>query len=210
MQLISRKINGNRTNDSRVLYFHPMQLPVIEKSSFRLRPWKEEDETSLVRHANNPAVARNLRDGFPHPYSLKDARQWLEMICANHSDMVLAIEIDGEAAGGIGLHALKDVYRFNAELGYWLSEKYWGRGIISDAVGLVVAHAFNRTRWLRIFATIFEHNLASMRVLEKNGFVREAIHRKAVVKEGKVLDEHLYSLLKEDWMARLAGEAPKT
>ncbi|RPI42891.1 MAG: N-acetyltransferase [Bacteroidetes bacterium] len=184
-----------------------MEIPTIERKFFRLRPWKEDDADSLVRHANNPAVARNLRDGFPHPYTLKDARQWLEMITGNHSNLVLAIEADGEAVGGIGLHSLQDVYRFNAELGYWLSEKYWGRGIISDAVGLIVDHAFTRTRWLRVFATIFEHNLASMRVLEKNGFVREAIHRRAVVKQGKMMDEHLYSILKEDWkvLAEKAG-----
>ena len=177
-----------------------MELPTIERESYRLRPWKREDAASLVRHANNPAVARNLRDGFPHPYTIKDARQWLEMVASNRSDMILAIEVNSEASGGIGLHGLKDVYRYNAELGYWLSESYWGRGILSDAVGQMVAFTFNRTRWLRIFATIYEHNLASMRVLEKNGFVREAIHRKTVVKEGRILDEHLFSLLKEDWL----------
>ena len=178
-----------------------MELPTINREYYRLRPWNGEDAASLVRHANNLSVARNLRDGFPHPYTMKDARQWLEMLATNHSDMILAIEVNGEAAGGIGLHGLKDVYRFNAELGYWLSESHWGRGIISDAIGQVVPFAFTRTRWIRIFATTYEHNLASMRVLEKNGFIREAIHRKTVVKEGRVMDEHLFSLLKEDWLA---------
>lgn len=179
-----------------------MEIPTISRGAYLLRAWQVDDAASLVRHANNVSVARNLRDGFPHPYTMKDAKQWLEMIISNHSDLVLAIEVDGEAAGGIGLHAQKDVYRFNAELGYWLSEKYWGRSIVSDAVGWIVDHAFAHTRWLRIFSTIYEHNLASMRVLEKNGFVREAIHKKAVVKEGKIMDEHLFSLLREDWKTR--------
>ncbi len=137
-------------------------------------------------------MARNLRDGFPYPYTLTDARRWLEMVGENKEDLILAIEVDGEAAGGIGLHAGKDVYRYNGEIGYWLSEVYWGRGIMSDAVGVMVEYAFSETQWLQDFCLHFQNNRSSMRVLEKYGFTREAIHRKAVMKEGKLLDEHLY------------------
>jgi len=156
----------------------------------------------LVKHANNPNVARNLRDAFPYPYSLKDATSWLEMVGNNKEDIILAIEVNREAAGGIGLHSLKDVYRYNGEIGYWLSESYWGRGIMSDAIGVMVEYAFLHTHWLRLFATIYDHNLASMRILEKNGFHREAIHKKTVMKEGKLLDEHLFAIRKEQWFSQ--------
>jgi len=188
-----------------------MHLPTVQREKYLLRPWDPDDARSLVIHANNPKIARNLRDGFPYPYTLKDAEQWLRMVKENRMDIILAIEVNGEAAGGIGLHSMKDVHRYNAELGYWLSESFWGMGIISDAIGVMVNYAFTHTRWLRLFATIYEHNTPSMRVLEKNGFTREAIHKKAVMKEGKLLDEHLYALLKEQWIARrdsLPGNSP--
>jgi ribosomal-protein-alanine N-acetyltransferase len=184
-----------------------MYLPTIRREKYLLRPWDPSDARSLVKHANNAKIARNLRDGFPYPYTTKDATQWLKMVKENKTDMILAIEVKGEAAGGIGLHSMKDVYRYNAELGYWLSEQYWGMGIISDAIGVVVDHAFTHTRWLRVFANIYEYNTPSMRVLEKNGFTREAIHRKAVMKEGKLVDEHLYALLKEQWIALRGSRA---
>ncbi|MFH0756526.1 MAG: GNAT family protein [Bacteroidota bacterium] len=180
-----------------------MDLPTIKRELFTLRPWFPGDAESLVKHANNPLVSRNLRDGFPYPYTFPDAMKWLKMVGENRDDIILAIEIAGEAAGGIGLHGLKDVYRYNGEIGYWLSEFYWGKGIMSDAVGVMVEHAFTRTRWLRLFATIFEHNIASMKVLVKNGFTREAIHKKAVMKGGKLLDEHLFALMKEQWKKQL-------
>ena len=190
---------------NRVLYFRQMQLPVIDLLHFKLRPWHPDDAMALVKHANNPRVASNLRDGFPYPYTLPDAKKWLNMVGDNREDIILAIEINGEAAGGIGLHGLKDVYRYNGEIGYWLSEKHWGRGIMSDAVAAMVEHAFTKTSWLRLFACIYENNPSSMKVLEKNGFKPEAIHRKAVMKEGKLMDEHLYALLKDQWTTSLSG-----
>jgi RimJ/RimL family protein N-acetyltransferase len=178
-----------------------MQLPVIQLKHAILRPWQCEDAEALVRHANNPRIASNLRDGFPYPYTLSDARRWLNMLGDNKEDVILAIEVRGEAAGGIGLHGLKDVYRYNGEIGYWLSEKHWGRGIMTDAVAAMVEYSFTKTIWLRLFACIYENNPPSMRVLEKNGFKHEAVHKKAVMKEGKLLDEHLYALLKDQWKA---------
>ncbi len=92
------------------------------------------------------------------------------MVGDNSEDVILAIEVNGEASGGIGLHGLKDVYRYNVEIGYWLSERHWGKGIMSEAVAAMVNHAFTQGSWLRIFACIYENNPSSMRVLEKNGF----------------------------------------
>lgn len=182
-----------------------MDLPTIQRAQYTLRPWHPGDAESLVKHANNPRVARNLRDGFPYPYTLPAARDWLKMVGENKNDIILAIEIGGEAAGGIGLHGLKDVYRYNGEIGYWLSEVYWGKGIMSDAVGAMVEHAFTRTRWLRLFATIFENNISSMKVLANNGFIQEAIHKKTVMKEGKLMNEHLFALMKEQWVKQRSG-----
>lgn len=176
-----------------------MQLPVIDLERFILRPWHPDDALSLVKHANNPRIASNLRDGFPYPYLLSDAKKWLNMAGENKDDVILAIDINGEACGGIGLHGLKDVYRYNGEIGYWLSEAHWGKGIMSEAVAAMVKHAFTQTSWLRLFACIFENNPSSMRVLEKNGFKREAIHLKTVMKEGLLMDEHLYALMKDQW-----------
>jgi len=176
-----------------------MELPVIHLKHAILRPWHPDDALSLVKHANNSRIASNLRDGFPYPYTLSDAKQWLNMVGDNRDDVILAIEINGEASGGIGLHGLKDVYRYNGEIGYWLSERHWGKGFMSEAVGAMVEYAFTRTSWLRLFACIYENNPSSMKVLEKNGFRPEAIHRKAVMKEGKLMDEHLYALLKDQW-----------
>jgi len=178
-----------------------MQVPVIQRTGYTLRPWQPGDAPGLVRHGNNHRVARNLRDAFPYPYTVRDAQNWLEGISGNRDDLILAIEVNGEAAGGIGIHHMKDVYRYNGEIGYWLSEDYWGKGIMTDAVGAVVRHAFTHTRWLRIFANIFENNPASMKVLEKNGFALEAIHKRSVMKEGVLMDEYLYALLKEKWKA---------
>ena len=189
----------------RVLYFRFMQLPVIELERFKLRPWHPDDAGSLVKHAHNRRIASNLRDGFPYPYTLTDAKRWLNMVGENKDDVILAIEVNGEASGGIGLHGLKDVYRYNCEIGYWLSETHWGKGIMSEAVAAMVKHAFTQGSWLRLFACIFENNPSSMRVLEKNGFKPEAIHRKAVMKDGLLMDEHLYALLKDQWLASSSG-----
>lgn len=162
-----------------------------------LRAWHPDDAESLVKHANNHKVARNLRDGFPHPYTLNDARAWIEKILTNKNDVVYAIEVNGEACGGIGLHALQDVYRFNAEIGFWLSEIHWNKGIVSEALGLMVDLAFTEYHWVRIYAGVFSTNPASMRVFEKNGFVHEATHYKAVKKEGVFMDELIFAKLKK-------------
>lgn len=187
-----------------------MQPPVFQGNNYLLRPWDAADAGSLVRHANNPRVAGNLRDGFPHPYTLSDAKSWLASISGEKHGVILAVEVNGEAAGGIGLFPQKDVYRYNGEIGYWLSEYHWGKGIMTEALGAVVEFAFTETELLRLFAGVFENNPSSMRVLEKNGFTRECIHRKSVMKAGKRLDEHVFALLREDWQemqSRQAGSA---
>lgn len=162
-----------------------------------LRDWTADDAPALARHANNPQVARSMRDAFPHPYTIRDAKAFIALATAGDSPaLLLAIEVDGEAAGGIGVHPLEDVYRGTAEIGYWLSEAYWGRGIATDAVRAMVPLAFARFPIVRLQAGVFATNPASMRVLEKAGFARESVHAKAITKDGVVTDEHLYVLLR--------------
>ena len=157
-----------------------------------LRDWTPDDACSLARHANNPRIAAMMRDAFPSPYTLEDAHRFISMATGPTPDILLAILVMGEAVGGIGIHPLVDVKRRSAEIGYWLSESYWGRGIMIDAVRSLVPIAFKRYDIVRLQAGIFSNNPASMRVLEKCGFIREAVHRNAITKKGTLLDEVMY------------------
>jgi RimJ/RimL family protein N-acetyltransferase len=139
-----------------------------------------------------------MRDAFPSPYTIDDARRFIAMATGPGSPLLLAIEVQGEAAGGIGIHPLSDVYRRTAEIGYWLAEPFWGRGIVTGAVRALVPVVFRETDLVRIQAGIFSDNRASMRVLEKAGFTREAVHRHAVTKRGVVMDEAMYVRFRDD------------
>jgi len=163
-----------------------------------LRPWRNDDAPSLARYADNPRVAACMRDLFPSPYTPDDANRFIAMATGAPPGLLLAIEVNGEAAGGIGIRPLEDVYRGTAEIGYWLAEPFWGRGIVTDAVRALVPVAFDRTGITRIQASIFSNNPASMRVLEKCGFVREAVHRNAITKHGVIMDEVMYVRLRTD------------
>lgn len=158
-----------------------------------VREWDARDRDSLIRHANNRNVWRNLKDRFPHPYTAADADAWLALALARPGRPVWAIDVGGEAAGCIGLEPLADVYARTAHLGYWLGEAHWGRGLMTAVVGRVAAHAFAESGFLRLEAPVFAWNPASMRVLEKNGFVREAVMRKSVFKDGELIDSVLYA-----------------
>jgi len=182
-----------------------MHGPRIELEGLLLRPWTLDDQDALVKHANNPKVAMMLRDAFPQPYTPTDARAWLKHVSEEEPSLVLAMEIEGEAAGSIGVFPQKDVYRYNGELGYWLSESYWGQGYTTRAIRALCSHVFTHTHLLRLFASVFSCNPASMCVLEKCGFKREAVLRKSVMKQGQRLDEHYYAFLKEEWESALSA-----
>ncbi|HEY0872752.1 MAG TPA: GNAT family protein [Vicinamibacterales bacterium] len=166
-----------------------------------VRPWRETDAASLVEHANNINVAKNLRDRFPHPYTRKNAQEFLRYAAASPDPSNLAIEVDGVAVGAIGYVPGTDVERFSAEVGYWLGEACWGRGIVSEAVVLLTEHAFTTLNLLRLFALPFADNLASARVLEKAGYVREALLRSSCVKYGEPRDQLLYARVNANWTA---------
>lgn len=162
-----------------------------------LRPWKEEDAFSLAKHANNKKIADNMRDGFPYPYSFEDAQRWLNMAMKEARHVLLAIEVKGEAAGGMGIIFKENVYRLSAEIGYWLGEAHWGKGIAGEAIAKLSEHVFANTDIVRLYAEIFSPNSSSMKAISKAGFHLESINKKAVFKNGKFLDQHVYCKLKQ-------------
>ncbi|MBE9584160.1 GNAT family N-acetyltransferase [Mucilaginibacter sp. JRF] len=149
----------------------------------------------LQQLADNPNIARNLRDIFPHPYTIADAGEFIEAAVTGAIPHVFGIFADDEFIGVGGITVKIDIHRNNAEIGYWLGEPYWGKGYATEAVKLLTEYAFN-IGLIRVFAGVFAHNKASQRVLEKAGYTLEAILRSAIVKNGEVMDEHLYAIIK--------------
>ena len=163
-----------------------------------MRPWRESDVDSLAEHANNINVAKNLRDRFPHPYTRHNARDFLKYAASLQDQSNLAIEVEGAAVGAIGYVAGGDVERFSAEIGYWLGEAFWGRGVMTEAVRALTQWAFDNFNLSRIYAGVLEWNPASIRVLEKAGYQFEGRLRKAVVKQDLVMDELVYSVVNDN------------
>ena len=158
-----------------------------------------EDAESVVRHANSINVARQLRDRFPHPYTRANASAFLKATLSAPEPSNLAIDVDGEAIGAIGYVPGVDVERFSAEIGYWLGESYWGRGIVTEALMLVTDHVFDAFNMLRLFALPFADNAGSIRVQEKAGYVREAVLRSSSVKYGEPRDQLLFARVNGNW-----------
>jgi len=169
---------------------------VLELTNSTLRMWMPGDEESLVRHADNRKIARNLRDAFPHPYTMADAQHWIQIANPGKPIRNFAIVVDGNAVGGIGLVLKDDVFRRSAEIGYWLGEEFWGRGIVTEAARAVTDYAFATFDLCRVFAGVFECNPASMRVLEKAGYEFECRLRKSVTKDGETMDELIYCVIR--------------
>jgi RimJ/RimL family protein N-acetyltransferase len=160
-----------------------------------IRQWTNGDLPNLVLYANNINIWNNLRNYFPHPYTEEHGKAWLEK--AIEPPIVnLAIDVDGEAVGGIGLILNSDVYIKTAEMGYWLGEPFWGRGIATEAIRLMVEYAFYYFDIIRLYAEVFETNKSSMRVLEKNGFYLEGVRRKAVLKNEVLMDDYIWVKLR--------------
>ncbi len=169
----------------------------MKLSRCTLRPWRRGDEASLVAHANNRHVSRNLKDRFPFPYTPAAADEWIALATgAQGPPRNFAITVDGAAVGGIGLELGADVFRRSAEIGYWLGEPYWGRGIATEALRAVTDYAFATFDLCRLEAGVFEWNAASARVLEKAGYALEGRHRKSVTKDGQTIDRLVYALLR--------------
>ena len=169
-------------------------------SAFTLRPWQLSDAADIASAANNPKIAANLRNVFPSPYTLADAEGYVGGCIAQGEERQLtrAIVIEGRAAGSIGVFVKDDVYEKSAELGYWLAEEHWGRGVMTEAVRRLCREAFRRYDILRIYAEPFSDNLGSRRVLEKAGFTCEGTMRNGVYKNGRVHSYCVYALLREE------------
>jgi ribosomal-protein-alanine N-acetyltransferase len=165
---------------------------LLDLGDLRVRSWRKNDLDALVRYANNAKIAANLRDQFPHPYTRSAAAAYLADV-RSAVETSFAVEYAGEAVGGIGFKLGIDIARISAEMGYWLGEPFWGRGLTTRAVLATSEWAFDNYKLTRIFAMAFSHNVASMRVLEKAGFQREGTLRCSAVKNGVVLDQVLYA-----------------
>ncbi|MFN8354667.1 MAG: GNAT family protein [Spirosomataceae bacterium] len=180
-------------------------MNIASGNDFILRTFQYGDEASLALAANDERVAANLRDVFPNPYTLDNAKEWVNFQVKTNGQQLtsFAIIVNDKVAGGIAIVPQDDVAQISAEIGYWLGVDYWGRGIATEAVGLMATYAFEHFPTIhRLFAKVYSRNVASMRVLEKVGFVLEGIHRESVQKNDVILDEHHYALLKRNFSWR--------
>ncbi len=170
----------------------------LKLSSCHVRSWRASDADSLVTHANNYKIWINLRDAFPHPYTKRDARTFLRGVLRRKPETLFAIAVNDEAVGGIGFVLHQDVERVSAEIGYWLGEPFWKRGITSEALAAVTKHAISTHKLTRIYAVPFAWNPASCRVLEKAGYVLEARLRNSAIKNGQLTDQMQYAFVKSE------------
>ena len=158
-----------------------------------VRDWRPSDKPALLLHANNRKVWINLSHRFPHPYTDADADFWLGLQEKLPGVAHWAIDVRGEAVGGIGVEPGEGVYARTGRFGYWLGEPFWGRGIMTAAVRATTNYIFSHMELVRLEAPVFEWNPASMRVLEKCGFTRESVQRRSVFKDGQIIDSVMYA-----------------
>jgi ribosomal-protein-alanine N-acetyltransferase len=160
---------------------------------FVLRPWRLDDIDSLVKYANNPRIAQYMTDGFTHPYTIETGMAFIAFATKDTPIHIFAIEVNREAVGGIGIHPQSDIFRKNAEIGYWLAEEFWGHGIITRAIIEITDFAFKTYDITRVFARTFESNKASQRVLEKAGYIIEGRFEQTIYKNGAFQNEIVYA-----------------
>jgi [ribosomal protein S5]-alanine N-acetyltransferase len=165
----------------------------LTSGDIKLREFKLSDAQRFAELANNEQISRNLRDGFPNPFTYKHAEEFIQRWMALDPVTVFAIEYQGEYVGNISLSKGKDVYRKSAEIGYFIGEPYWNRGIATAAVNLITEYGFVDLDIVRVHTGVYEHNTASQRVLEKCGFKKEGVFQKAVFKRNKFWNEVRYA-----------------
>ncbi len=158
----------------------------------QIRPWQKQDAQTLASIANNRKVWNNVRDQLPNPYTVMDALQWMNHIKDHHPEQNLAILYNGQVVGNIGCKLQEDVYRKSIEIGYFVGEDFWGKGIATAAVELFVQHLIKNFQPVRIYAEVFAYNESSMKVLLKNGFFLESIRRKAAIKNNELVDDYVW------------------
>jgi len=157
-----------------------------------LKPWTVENAAILTGLFNNVKIWNNLRDYIPHPYTIEDAEKFIAGQAEIHPTQNFAVYNEEEIVGGIGLILQEDIYRMNVELGYWVAEPFWGKGIATIAVGLMSQYIFDTFAVNRIVAEVFDYNRASMRVLEKNGYYLESVRRKGILKNDLLIDDFVW------------------
>jgi len=164
-------------------------------SSVHLRPLVNNDIPYIADLANNKLIWLNLRDRFPHPYSKADAKWYVDYVKSNKTEYVLGIAVERQLAGVVGVIYQEDVYAGVGEIGYWIGQPYWGRGVMTQAIRLFIEVCQNELSFRRLEACVFSSNPASMSVLIANGFIKEGIRKSRIIKDGQVLDEHLFGLV---------------
>lgn len=174
-----------------------MRLP-IGLRDYVIRSYDDDDVEALLKYADNEAIARQLLDHFPHPYTEAAAHDWLRAAQEQDPEISFAIATSDELIGGIGLLLREDVFRRTAEVGYWLGQPFWGRGIATRALETFTRWAFREFDFARIQARVYDSNPASRRVLEKAGFTLEGRLRNAATKHDRLMDLYLYALLADE------------
>jgi ribosomal-protein-alanine N-acetyltransferase len=176
----------------------PLPTLALPIEGWCLRAWRDGDAPSLARHASNVEVWRWMSDRFPHPYTPAVAEHWVRAGHVEFGGDNWAIALDDEAVGGCGIAPLDGPLRCNAEVGWWLAEPFWGQGVTTLVARALVARAFEDPRITRVFAPIHAGNRRSMRVAEKAGFALEGVQRRSAIKAGRVIDRHLYAIVRPD------------
>lgn len=161
-----------------------------------LRPWHIGDLDVLVSLANNKNIAQYMADVFPYPYTTENGKTFIDFANSKNNSSIFAIVVNNEIVGSIGLHMQTDILRKNAEIGYWLAEKYWGKGIMTKVIEQSVNYGFTNLDIVRIFARIYGTNKASQKVIEKANFKLEAKFEKTIFKNNEFLDELIYAIRK--------------
>jgi RimJ/RimL family protein N-acetyltransferase len=172
---------------------------ILTGKQIALRPFDEKDIQPVARLCNNKKIWDNLRDILPYPYTEQHAKEFIGTCRREDPQLTFAIEYEGNFAGCIGLVKQTDIYKLTAEVGYWIGEPYWGLGIATQSVCLIVDYGFNQLGLIRIHSGIFDFNKASQRVLEKAGFKLEGIFEKSVLKNGKICNEYRYSKINSNF-----------
>jgi RimJ/RimL family protein N-acetyltransferase len=167
----------------------------IQGDNFLLRPYQLADKLALVKHANNKNISDNLRDRFPYPYTIEDAEWFINFVLENNNPVTnFVIEIHNEASGSVSFWLGEDVYRLNVEIGYWLGEEHWGKGIMTNVIKTIVKYIFEDFGIKRIYVMPFATSIGSVKTLEKAGFTKEAAIHNGVIKNGKIMDYYIYSI----------------
>ncbi len=166
----------------------------IDMGEWQIRSFHSQDAEALARYANNRNVSRNLRDAFPHPYTLAHAETWISLVSQEPRETDFALASATELIGGIGLQLQRDVHRRSGEVGYWLGEPFWGQGIATAALRAFTEYAFEQFDLVRVYGYVYDWNPASARVMEKAGYQCEGRLKKSVMKDGQVIDQFLYAI----------------